>query len=88
VVSDPAILLRVEADRFRRICFESPGLASKVIKVPGHRLRQMGRSVEELSFSTVRGRLRNPCQFRKTEMHGALQGVCSFKVQPGSYTRS
>lgn len=50
-------LLRIDAAQFRRICLQTPGLALKVIKVLGYRLRQMGKLVEELSFSTVRGRL-------------------------------
>jgi CRP-like cAMP-binding protein len=50
-------LLRVEAERFRRLCLEHPGMALKVIKVLGHRLRRMSSLVEDLSFSTVRGRL-------------------------------
>jgi len=51
------VLLRLEADRFRRICLQYPEVALKVIKVLGHRLRRMGSLIEELSFSTVRGRL-------------------------------
>jgi CRP-like cAMP-binding protein len=50
-------LLRLEADHFRAICLQQPALAMKVIKVLGHRLRHMGRLIEDLSFSTVRGRL-------------------------------
>src|SRR5215831_17846909 len=50
-------LLRVEAEHFRRLCLQHPGLALKVIKVLGHRLRRMSSLVEDLSFSTVRGRL-------------------------------
>jgi len=50
-------LLRLEAEHFRRICLQRPEVALKVIKVLGHRLRRMGQLVEELSFSTVRGRL-------------------------------
>src|SRR5881394_287625 len=51
------VLLRLEADRFRRICLQHPDVALKVIKVLGHRLRRMGSLIEELSFCTVRGRL-------------------------------
>lgn len=50
-------LLRVEAEHFRRLCLQHPGMALKVIKVLGHRLRRMSSLVEDLSFSTVRGRL-------------------------------
>jgi CRP/FNR family transcriptional regulator len=53
----PTILLRLEAEHFRRICLQHPEVSLKVIKVLGHRLRRMGSLVEELSFSTVRGRL-------------------------------
>jgi len=51
------VLLRLEADHFCRICLQHQEVALKVIKVLGHRLRSMGRLIEELSFSTVRGRL-------------------------------
>lgn len=50
-------LLRLPADDFRRICSQHPAVAMKVIKVLGHRLRHLDGLVEELSFSTVRGRL-------------------------------
>ena len=50
-------VLCVQADRFRKICRQSPEVALKVIKVLGFRLRRMAALVEELSFSTVRGRL-------------------------------
>jgi CRP/FNR family transcriptional regulator, cyclic AMP receptor protein len=50
-------LLRLPAEDFRAICLEHPDVAMKVIKVLGHRLRHLDGLVEELSFSTVRGRL-------------------------------
>jgi len=50
-------LLRLDAEHFRKICLQHPEMALKVIKVLGHRLRRMGRLIEDLSFSTVRGRL-------------------------------
>ncbi|HEV2988924.1 MAG TPA: Crp/Fnr family transcriptional regulator [Candidatus Angelobacter sp.] len=50
-------LLRLEAGHFRAICLQHPELALKVIKVLGHRLRRMSSLIEDLSFSTVRGRL-------------------------------
>jgi len=50
-------LLRLEAEHFRRLCLQHPDMALKVIKVLGHRLRRMSSLVEDLSFSTVRGRL-------------------------------
>jgi CRP-like cAMP-binding protein len=52
-----AVLLCAEAEHFRKICAQHPQVAMKVIKVLGHRLRRMGKLVEDLSFSTVRGRL-------------------------------
>jgi CRP/FNR family transcriptional regulator len=55
--STATTLLRLEADHFRRICRQHPEVALKVIKALGHRLRRMTSLVEELSFSTVRGRL-------------------------------
>lgn len=54
---EPTELLRLPADDFRRICSQHPEVAMKVIKVLGHRLRHLDGLVEELSFSTVRGRL-------------------------------
>ena len=53
----PTVLLRLEAGHFRRICVQHPEVALKVIGVLAGRLRRMGNLVEELSFSTVRGRL-------------------------------
>jgi CRP/FNR family transcriptional regulator len=50
-------LLRLEAEHFRKICLQYPEMALKVIKVLGHRLRRMSSLIEDLSFSTVRGRL-------------------------------
>jgi CRP-like cAMP-binding protein len=51
------VLLRLPADEFRKICLQNPELALKVFRVLGHRLRQLMSLVEDLSFSTVRGRL-------------------------------
>jgi CRP-like cAMP-binding protein len=50
-------LLRLQAEHFRKICVQHPSVALKVIKALGHRLRRMSSLVEDLSFSTVRGRL-------------------------------
>ena len=50
-------LLRLPAEDFRKICLQNPELALKVFRVLGHRLRHLMRLVEDLSFSTVRGRL-------------------------------
>ncbi len=57
ITVSPVVLLSLEAEHFRRICLRHPEVALKVIKVLGHRLRRMGSLVEDLSFSTVRGRL-------------------------------
>jgi CRP-like cAMP-binding protein len=51
------ILVRVEAEHFRELCSQHPGVAVKFIKVLAHRLRHLDGLVEELSFSSVRGRL-------------------------------
>lgn len=56
-VIEPAILLRLDAEHFRSVCLQQPEVAVKVIKVLGHRMRHLEKLVEELSFSTVRGRL-------------------------------
>ncbi len=53
----PAALIRLDATTFRGICLQHPDVALKVIKVLAHRLRRMGSLVEDLSFTTVRGRL-------------------------------
>jgi CRP-like cAMP-binding protein len=50
-------LLRLDAEHFRGVCLRRPEIALKVIKVLGHRLRRMSSLIEDLSFSTVRGRL-------------------------------
>lgn len=57
LTASPATLLRLDADHFRHICRQHPDVALKVIKVLGHRLRRLGRLVEDLSFATVRDRL-------------------------------
>jgi CRP-like cAMP-binding protein len=54
---EPTALLRLPAEDFRSVCLQHPEVAMKVIKVLGHRLRHLDGLVEELSFSTVRGRL-------------------------------
>lgn len=50
-------LLRLSADRFRKICVSNPEMALKVFKVLARKLRHLVSLVEELSFSTVRARL-------------------------------
>jgi CRP-like cAMP-binding protein len=57
LVIEPTVLLRLDAERFRKLCLQQPEVAVKVIKVLGHRLRHAERLVEELSFSTVRARV-------------------------------
>jgi CRP/FNR family transcriptional regulator len=57
LVMEPSVLLRLDAEHFRKACLHQPEVAMKVIKVLGHRLRHLDGLVEELSFSTVRGRL-------------------------------
>ena len=57
LVIEPTVLLRLEAEHFRKVCLQQPEVAIKLIKVLGHRMRQLERLGEELSFSTVRGRL-------------------------------
>jgi len=54
---EPTVLLRLSAEEFRKICVRRPEVAMKVIKVLGHRVRHLDALVEQLSFSTVRGRL-------------------------------
>jgi CRP-like cAMP-binding protein len=55
--ADDVVLLRLPADNFRQSCLQNPELSLKVIKVVAHRLRHVLSLVEDLSFSTVRGRL-------------------------------
>jgi len=50
-------LLHLDADHFRGICLRHPEVALKVIKVLAHRMRHLDGLGEELSSSTVRGRL-------------------------------
>lgn len=54
---EPTVLLRLDAEHFRKLCLDQPEVAVALIKVLGHRLRHAERLVEELSFSTVRRRL-------------------------------
>jgi CRP-like cAMP-binding protein len=53
----PTVLLQLPAAKFRKICLQNPELSLKVFRVLGHRLRHLVSLIEELSFSTVRGRL-------------------------------
>jgi CRP/FNR family transcriptional regulator, cyclic AMP receptor protein len=61
----PASAVTVEASEiililredFRALCLESPELSLKLLQVVGSRLRRLVAIIEELSFTTVRGRL-------------------------------
>jgi CRP-like cAMP-binding protein len=55
--ADEVVVLRLPAGDFRSTCLRNPDLALKVFKVLAHRLRKVFGLVEDLSFSTVRGRL-------------------------------
>lgn len=57
VAISAVVLLRVDGPYFLKLCLSNPGVALKVIRVLGHRLRHLRNLVEELSFSTVRDRL-------------------------------
>jgi CRP/FNR family transcriptional regulator len=57
VTATDVVLLCLNSASFRGVCLEHPEMALKVIKALGHRLRRLGRLIEDLSFSTVRGRL-------------------------------
>ena len=61
----PASAVAVEASEiililredFRALCLETPELSLKLLQVVGGRLRQLVAIIEELSFTTLRGRL-------------------------------
>jgi CRP/FNR family transcriptional regulator len=57
ITATACVLLRIQGDRFRALCLHHPAIALKVIRVLGQRLRNLRRLVEDLSFTTVRGRL-------------------------------
>ena len=57
IAIDVVVLLRIDGGQFRGMCLSHPAVALKVIRVLGHRLRQLRQLVEELSFATVRDRL-------------------------------
>ncbi len=50
-------LLFVSKQDFHALCLEHPKVALKVLRVIGRRLRSLVAIIEELSFTTVRGRL-------------------------------
>src|SRR5579863_4694736 len=56
IAIEPAALLRLQGEQFRNLCLTHPGVALKVIRVLGHRLRHLRHLVEDLSFATVRDR--------------------------------
>jgi CRP/FNR family transcriptional regulator len=55
-VVDSALLF-VSKEDFRLLCLRFPEVALKVLRVVGHRVRELVAIIEELSFSTVRHRL-------------------------------
>jgi CRP/FNR family transcriptional regulator len=55
-VHESALLFVSKAD-FQALCMAHPGVALKVLKVIGARLRSLVTIIEELSFTTVRSRL-------------------------------
>jgi CRP/FNR family transcriptional regulator len=55
-VSD-SVLLFVSKSDFQALCVEHPGVALKVLRVVGARLRRLVGIIEELSFTTVHQRL-------------------------------
>jgi len=55
-VADSTLLFLSKED-FRLLCLRNPEVALKVLRVVGGRLRSLVGIIEELSFSTVRGRL-------------------------------
>jgi CRP/FNR family transcriptional regulator len=57
IAVEPCALLRLKGNEFRSLCLAHPEVAVKVIRVLGHRLRQMRQLVEDLSFAPVRARL-------------------------------
>ena len=73
-------LLCLDAEHFRAICLRHPEMALKVIKVLGQRLRRMSSLIEDLSFSTVRGRLvAHLAQLAHDEGQPTSQGI-EFKL--------
>jgi CRP-like cAMP-binding protein len=54
---DDTSVLSLDASQFRGLCSQHSGVAMKVIRVLGHRLRHLEALIESLSFSTVRSRL-------------------------------
>src|SRR5664279_3657514 len=55
-VNDSTLLFFSRQD-FQALCVQHPGVALKVLKVVGARLRRLVGIIEELSFTTVRHRL-------------------------------
>jgi len=75
-------LLCLAADEFRAFCLRQPSVALKVIKALGHRLRRMSSLVEDLSFSTVRGRLvAHLVHLAETEGRSTPEGIALQLVE-------
>jgi CRP/FNR family transcriptional regulator len=55
--SSEAVLLLIRKEDFRSLCLKHPDVPLKLLEVLGRRQRHLVNLVNELSFSTVRGRL-------------------------------
>lgn len=53
----PTAVLLIRKEDFRSLCLQHPEVTLEVLKALGHRQRHLVNLVNELSFSTVRGRL-------------------------------
>ena len=54
---EPSEIILILREDFRALCLETPELSLKLLQVVGSRLRQLVAIIEELSFTTLRGRL-------------------------------
>lgn len=54
---EPSSVVFISRDDLRALCLEHPQIALKMLQVVGARLRRLVGIIEELSFTTVRGRL-------------------------------
>jgi CRP/FNR family transcriptional regulator, cyclic AMP receptor protein len=54
---EPSEIILILREDLRALCLESPELSLKLLQVVGSRLRQLVAIIEELSFTTLRGRL-------------------------------
>src|SRR3954452_6351387 len=57
VAIEPSEMLLILREDFRALCLETPELSLKLLQVVGSRLRRLVAIIEELSFTTLRGRL-------------------------------